>query len=132
MKKNIKKNKKTFFFKITKEDYSSFENLSNDKSLIHSNKVFCKKNNFKDVVVYGGVITAKLSYVLSKTLNGNKAISVSWNINYFKPIYIGDKIKFFVKKSKYYKSKKFMEKEIVVYKKDSVLASIIVIQKVLN
>ena len=118
MKKKIKKNKKTFFFKITKEDYSSFENLSNDKSLIHSNKVFCKKNNFKDVVVYGGVITAKLSYVLSKTLNGNKAISVSWNINYFKPIYIGDKIKFFVK-SKYYKSKKFMEKEIVVYKKDS-------------
>ena len=114
--KNIeKKNKKTFFFKITKEDYSSFENLSNDKSLIHSNKVFCKKNNFKDVVVYGGVITAKLSYVLSKTLNGNKAISVSWNINYFKPIYIGD-----------------MEKEIVVYKKNSVLASIIVIQKVLN
>ena len=41
--KKIKKNKKTFFFKITKEDYSSFENLSNDKSLIHSNKDFCKK-----------------------------------------------------------------------------------------
>ena len=72
-----KKNKKYFLFIITDEDYLTFMNLSGDKSLVHSNKKFCIKNNFKDKVVYGGLLLAKLSNVLSKTTNGNIAISLS-------------------------------------------------------
>ena len=63
------------------------------------------------MVVYGGVITAKLSYVLSKTLNGNKAISVSWNINYFKPIYIEIKLNFSLKKANIINQKNLWRKK---------------------
>lgn len=132
LKKKLKKNKRIFLFKITKKEYSSFENLSKDKSLIHSNRKFCIKNKFEDKVVYGGLLTAKLSNVLSKTVNGSHAISVSWNINFYKPVYIGDKIKIVMEKYKYFRSKKFMEKEIIIYKNKIKIASIKVVQKILD
>ena len=106
--------------------------LSGDKSLIHSNKKFCIKNNFKDKVVYGGLLTAKLSNVLSKTANGNYAISLSWNIIFYNPLYVNDKIKIIMTKYDYIKTKKFMKKEFVVYKSKKKIASINVIQKVLK
>jgi len=127
-----KKNKKYFLFKITEEDYLTFMNLSGDKSLVHSNKKFCIRNNFKGKVVYGGLLLAKLSNVLSKTTNGNIAISLSWNIIFHYPLYVNDKIKIIMTKYDYIKTKKIMKKEFLVHKNNKKIASINVIQKVLK
>lgn len=99
VKKKLKLKKKTFkdFFigqsikmpiKITGMDMKNFAKLSGDYSRIHVDDNFAIKNKFKERIVYGGLITAKLSKLLGMYIPGDLGLSINWSIDFHNPLFI--------------------------------------------
>ena len=78
-------------FLISKKDMEIFQQLSGDTSRIHVDKQFAKKNNFKEPVVYGALIVARLSNLVGMHLPGDLGLATEWSINFNKPLYVNQK-----------------------------------------
>jgi acyl dehydratase len=78
-------------FAVTARDMELFQALSNDKSAIHVNSEFARARGFRDVIVYGGILLAQLSHVLGGKIPGDKGVSLSWQIDYRKPLYVDER-----------------------------------------
>lgn len=67
-----------------------FSVLSGDDSLIHTDDHFARENGYKESIVYGGILLAKLSHCLGRHLPGPRGVSLSWSIRYHAPLYVGE------------------------------------------
>lgn len=79
-----------FEFVVTDEDMERFALLSGDRSAIHTDDRFAKMSGFRERIVYGGILLAKLSGCLGGHLPGNLGVSLGWKIDYRAPLYIGE------------------------------------------
>jgi acyl dehydratase len=76
-------------FIVSPADMDAFRALSGDSSAVHTDVDFACSQGYQDVIVYGGIVLAKLSYVLGMKIPGDHGISTRWTIDYRNPLYVG-------------------------------------------
>ena len=77
--------------KITKGDIQKFIEISGDINPIHTNEDFAKKTIFKKPIAHG-LISASLISAGLTNLMGYGNIWLTQQLNFEKPVYIGDEI----------------------------------------
>jgi acyl dehydratase len=77
-------------FSVTVEDMETFARLSGDRSRIHHDVAYAKRNGFDGPVVYGALTVAQLSYLVGMHLPGDFGLATSWVIHFGKPLYVGE------------------------------------------
>ncbi|MEK7078192.1 MAG: MaoC family dehydratase [Patescibacteria group bacterium] len=81
------------FFKttISKNKVMDFISLSGDKNLLHRDKKFAKSKDFLEPVVHGMLLAAFFSTLVGKFFK-NHNLYLSQNINFKKPVFIGETV----------------------------------------
>lgn len=81
-------------FEITKEVYLKFTSLSGDTHKLHTSKNFAVSKGFPDIVVQGNLLNCFLSKIVGVHLGLTDVMIINQNINYRKPIFLGDQLTF--------------------------------------
>ncbi|MBI1406283.1 MAG: (R)-hydratase [Caulobacter sp.] len=68
----------------------AFAALSGDRSAVHVDPAFARARGYDDVIVYGGLMLAQLSYVVGTLMPGGDGVSVRWSIDFRGPLYVGE------------------------------------------
>ncbi|QEE15396.1 MaoC family dehydratase [Promethearchaeum syntrophicum] len=76
---------------ITKADIETFMNLSGDRNPIHHDNEFAKRTFFKKPIAHGLIAASLISAGLTK-LMGAGNLWLSQNLEFKKPVYIGDTV----------------------------------------
>lgn len=79
----------THAFVVDEAEMAAFQLLSGDTSRIHTDEAYARGRGFDGVIVYGGIMLAKLSHVVGMQMPGPNGVSMSWQIDYRKPLYVG-------------------------------------------
>lgn len=82
-----------FEVQITDEAHRSFEQLSGDINPLHKDGVFAKRRGFEDRVVYGMLASSHYSTLAGVYLPGENCLINECRVMYYKPVYIGDRLK---------------------------------------
>lgn len=82
--------RRAFSFEITHDEMEMFALLSGDTAPLHTNGAFAREQGFEDCVVYGALILAKLSRMISMELPGSNAIWTGLDFHFRKPLYVGE------------------------------------------
>jgi len=77
-------------FVVSEADMAAFISLSGDRSKIHTDSDYARRRGYPNVIVYGGIILAKLSYILGSMIPGDRGVSVRWTIDYRKALHVGE------------------------------------------
>ncbi len=77
--------------KITKVDIETFMDLSGDRNPIHHDVEFAKRTFFKRPIAHGLIAASLISAGLTK-LMGPGNLWLSQNLEFKKPVYVGDTI----------------------------------------
>lgn len=80
---------------VKEKELDSFAKLSGDFNKLHSQKEFAQKKGFKDIVIHGALVIAKISSILGMEFPGEDCILIGMNIKFAEPIYLNEK--FFIK-----------------------------------
>jgi 3-hydroxybutyryl-CoA dehydratase len=105
-----------FEFTITRDEMKLFSLLSGDDSLIHTDDAFARENGYRESIVYGGILLAKLSCCLGRHLPGPRGVSLSWSIRYHAPLYIGETAVFRASQRDYSPAMNVLSIEFVITK----------------
>jgi len=91
--KNIFIGQEEFFEdSISVSDIDSFIRLSGDSSSIHSSYESAVSRGFRDRVVHGALIIAKISKLVGTVLPGDSCLLLEIDIKFRKPLYTDEKI----------------------------------------
>lgn len=93
-----------FYFEITIDLYEKFLFITNDTNSLHTDQSYAQKFGFIDKVVHGNLFNCFISYIVGVGLGIENIMLINQSINYRRPVYINDKVKFVVEKSKIYES----------------------------
>lgn len=77
-------------FKISEADMETFRTLSGDRSRIHHDVAYAKKNGFTGPVVYGALTVARLSHLVGMHLPGDLGLATSWKVDFNNPLYVDE------------------------------------------
>lgn len=80
--------------KISADDMDVFSTLSGDRSRIHHDAPFARKNGFDQPVVYGALIIAHLSELVGMHLPGDLGLATGWTIDFHNPLYVDEAAEF--------------------------------------
>lgn len=100
-----------------------FSLLSGDDSLIHTDDHFARENGYRESIVYGGILLAKLSHCLGRHLPGPQGVSLSWSIRYHAPLYVGEIASFRASPKDFSEAMKVLTLEFVITKPDLKVAA---------
>lgn len=78
--------------KITDKDIMRFAEVSGDRNPVHLDEEYAKKTFFKGRIAHGMLSAAFISAVLANELPGPGSIYLKQQLNFIKPIRIGDNI----------------------------------------
>jgi acyl dehydratase len=78
-------------FSIDANAMAAFVALSNDRSAIHTDEEYARSRGFQGLIVYGGLMLAQLSHVLGRRIPGSCGVSTRWQIDYRRPLYVGER-----------------------------------------
>lgn len=97
--------------KFTEEDVLLFASLSMDTNPIHIDKQYAEKSMFGKQIVHGFLSSSLISAIIGTKMPGPGSIYINQNLNFKKPVYIGDEVKAIVtiKNIKYEKSIIYLE-----------------------
>lgn len=76
--------------KISELDVKKFAEISGDHNPIHLDKEVASRSFFGRRIVHGMFGASLISSVISNDLPGKGSIYISQNLNFLKPIYVGD------------------------------------------
>lgn len=93
----FKEFEKNLSFKVTDDIYSSFQQCSGDLNPLHVDKSFAKGKGFLDVVMYGNILNAFISYTIGMELPTKEVILQLQDIQYKNPVYLNDELKLNIK-----------------------------------
>jgi 3-hydroxybutyryl-CoA dehydratase len=93
-----------FYFEVTIDLYERFLSITNDTNILHTDQNYAKKHGFKDKVVHGNLLNCFISYIVGVGLDIENVMLINQSINYRRPLYINDKVKFVIDKYKIYES----------------------------
>lgn len=77
---------------VTPEDVQAFSELSGDRNPIHLDDEFARDRGYRARVVPGALLGAYVSRVLAEQLPGPGCVSLSYELHFAQPVYIGDEI----------------------------------------
>jgi 3-hydroxybutyryl-CoA dehydratase len=77
---------------VTAEDVAAFAELSGDHNPIHLDDDFARSLGFESRIAHGALIGAYVSRVLGESLPGPGGVSMSYDLSFPHPVYIGDQI----------------------------------------
>lgn len=78
---------------FTREDVLAFSRLSMDTNPVHLDREYAKTTVFKDNIVHGFLVGSLISAVIGTILPGPGSIYLHQDMDFKKPVYIGEKIK---------------------------------------
>jgi 3-hydroxybutyryl-CoA dehydratase len=84
--------KASFTKTITESDIYTYAGLSGDFNPVHVNAEFAQKTRFKERIAHGMLTAGLISAVLGMKLPGPGAIYLSQQMEFLKPVRIGDTI----------------------------------------
>ena len=79
-----------------KERVVEFINFTQDTASIHINKEFSNEKGFENLVVHGFGLSTLFSRILGLELPGENTVIGSLNLDFHKPVYIGDTVQYTV------------------------------------
>ena len=79
-------------FKISKEKYERFIEISGDKNPMHVDSDYAISYGFREKIVHGNILNVFLSFVIGELLSKKNIIIIDQSIKYKKPLYVGMKI----------------------------------------
>ena len=79
----------TVDFAVTSDEMHAFAALSGDYNALHHDASFARTKGFEGVVVYGGLIVAKISQLIGMKLPGGDAVWMGLSLRFRKPLYVG-------------------------------------------
>jgi acyl dehydratase len=77
-------------FTITAEDMQKFAALSGDYNPLHQDQDFARRRGFKDRVVYGALLIAKISCLIGMQLPGRDSVWGSISMQFSQPLFVGE------------------------------------------
>lgn len=77
---------------ITAEDIEQFAKISLDINPIHLDEAYAATTIFKKRIAHGFLVGSLISAVIANKLPGNGSIYLKQEMNFKKPVYIGDEI----------------------------------------
>ena len=80
------------FRKISESDVRQFSKISGDYNPIHLDEEVASKSFFGKRIVHGMFGASLISSVISNDLPGEGSIYISQNLNFIRPIYVGDTV----------------------------------------
>ena len=83
----------SFKVEIDRSKVEKFLEISEDINPLHNDPAYAKSKGFEDRVVYGMLTSSFYSTLIGVYLPGKYAMLHSLNIQFSKPVYIGDKLK---------------------------------------
>ena len=83
----------SFYIKINTSMMEKFLDISNDTNPLHVDKSYAKDKGFPDRVVYGLLTSSFYSTLVGVYLPGKYCILQGIDIQFSKPVYIGDELK---------------------------------------
>ena len=79
-------------FLITHNEMEVWKALSGDFNPVHTDSKFAQDVGFKNILVYGGILTAKITGIFAMDLPGYGYFEHSISTEFKSPVYIGDKL----------------------------------------
>lgn len=77
---------------FTAYDVEQFAQISGDKNPIHLDKEYAIKSRFGDVIVHGMLVSGLISKMIGMDLPGEGSIYLEQNLQFRKPVYVGEKV----------------------------------------
>ncbi|WP_104637911.1 MaoC/PaaZ C-terminal domain-containing protein [Helicobacter bizzozeronii] len=77
---------------VTSEMLEKFNALSGDNSYLHANTDYMQAKGFKGVLFHGAALGMFYSRLVGKHLPGEYAMSLSYDLRFKKPVYVGDRL----------------------------------------
>lgn len=77
---------------ISESDVYSFAGISGDFNPVHINAEYAKEQIFKERIAHGFLVGSLISTVIGTYLPGNGTIYLGQNMNFMKPVKIGDTV----------------------------------------
>lgn len=77
-------------FEVTQADMTTFMELSGDRSRIHWDAEYARRNGFKGPVVYGAITVARLSNLVGMHLPGDLGLATEWKIDFNNALYVDE------------------------------------------
>ena len=68
----------------------AYRRLSGDANPLHTEDAFARRAGFDGPVVFGGLIVAKISWLLGMHLPGAGGLWTGLKVNFHKPLYAGE------------------------------------------
>lgn len=81
-----------FSILVTNEMMEKFYIITGDTNPLHNDKEFAKYQEYKDNVVYGMLTASFLSTLAGVYIPGKLSLIQSLNIDFVKPVYVGNKL----------------------------------------
>ena len=78
--------------KITEEDITVFSQISLDVNPVHLDDEFAKKTIFEKRIAHGFLVGSLISAVIANKLPGVGSIYLKQELNFKRPVFIGDQI----------------------------------------
>lgn len=82
----------SFSVEITEEQMELFAKLSGDLNPMHVDALYARERGYRDTVVYGMLSASFYSTLVGMYLPGEKCLLNKSDIDYRKPVYVGDKL----------------------------------------
>lgn len=119
---DIKKNDIRIYKTIyTRKLHFEYANLSGDKSPIHTDNEFSKKNGFEDIIGYGFFLNTLLSKIYGMYFPGGTELCIRDTSNYRFHFYINDQLSTHIKVIGMNKNLKLLTLKKEIYNQNQVL-----------
>eukprot|EP01084_Bolivina_argentea_P079797 144659_1 len=77
---------------VTKEDIIKYSEITGDKNPLHFDEAYAAKTKFGKLVAQGGITAGLLNALVAMKMPGNGTVFLNQNLQYTKPVYIGDTV----------------------------------------
>ncbi len=77
---------------VTSEMINAFADVSGDKNPIHIDADYAATTPFKERIAHGALTASFISAVLGTQLPGDTAVALNLNVNFKRPVKIGDTV----------------------------------------
>jgi acyl dehydratase len=84
--------KKVVVFHVNESVYRSFQECSGDINPLHTVKSFAQGKGFSDIVMYGNILNAFISFFVGECLPTKDVVIHSQEIEYKNPVYLNDEL----------------------------------------
>lgn len=77
---------------FTADDVALFSQISGDKNPLHLDEAYAKKGRFGAAIVHGILVSGLISKIIATELPGEGSIYLEQNLQFLKPVYVGEKV----------------------------------------